>query len=92
MTFPTTAEGNGPMVDLSIIAQIESGGNSRAFNKKSGAAGPFQITQVVVDEYNQNHVEQMTLKDMHDWAMSTQVASWYLKTRDADRARAGCEP
>lgn len=69
-------------INLSSIQQIESSGNPRAYNKKSGATGAFQITQPVIDEFNTAYPgRNLRLKDMYDENRAAQIAQWYLGSR-----------
>jgi membrane-bound lytic murein transglycosylase MltF len=68
-------------ISLSAIRDIESSGNARAYNKRSGATGMFQITQPVVDEFNQFNGANLKLNDMYDEGRAAQAAQWYLGER-----------
>jgi soluble lytic murein transglycosylase-like protein len=70
-------------IDLSAIKQIESSGNPRAYNKRSGATGAFQLTQPVIDDWNrlQKPPAKVMLNDMYDELRAAQLASWYLHER-----------
>lgn len=75
-------------IDLRAIRDIESGGNARAYNKRSGATGMYQITQPVIDDFNKAYakygtsgVNKVKLNDMYDEASASQMSSWYLGQR-----------
>lgn len=76
-------------INLDVIADIESGSDPMAHNNKSGATGEYQITQVVVDAYN-NRTPSITedtlgnplaLSDMYNPPISEMVANWYLNIK-----------
>lgn len=69
-------------IDLRAIRDIESGGNARAYNKRSGATGMFQITQPVIDDFNTAYPKRgLKLKDMFDENRAAQISQWYLGER-----------
>ncbi len=47
-------------VNMKILAEIESSNNPKAHNKKSGARGLYQITPLVLKQYNESN-------PMHDY-------------------------
>jgi hypothetical protein len=80
-------------VDMAIIAQIESGGNTLAYNRHSGARGIWQITPIVLREYNEEaHKELLgcyengflvqpiayTKQDLFNPIINKQIAEWYF--------------
>jgi len=66
-------------VDLEKVKQIESGGNPRAYNRGSGARGLYQITPIVLSEWNKIFPkEQHTLDDLFDPIVNTKIARWYF--------------
>jgi len=82
-------------------AYLESGFDSLAYNKGSGATGIYQITQGVIDDYNKANKTNIKLADMihptpakkvYDWEMNELYnASWQQNpnmTEDVRRARA----
>ena len=72
----------GPVVDMSIIARIESSGNPLAYNSTSQARGLYQITPVCLEDYNNYHPGQTyTLEELFNPVVNEIVACWYLFTR-----------
>jgi len=78
--IPAPAEA-AEVVDLTIIAQIESSNNPLAYNSKSGATGLYQITPICLKDYNQYHSVQYNMTDMYDADKCFIVADWYLSDR-----------
>lgn len=68
-------------VDLSAIKQIESSGNSQAFNKHSGAIGHFQITEICLQDFNELNKTSYSKQDLFNPQVNKLVASWYLEVR-----------
>jgi len=67
-------------IDMEKIKQIESSGNAEAVNNNSGARGLYQITPIVLKEWNQDHKnEQYTEEDLFNAAVNTKIAKWYIK-------------
>lgn len=75
------ADGINKKIDLKAIRMIESSDCKDMYNMKSGAIGCYQITKIVVDEWNNFHKVQYAHKDMMDKEISGQVANWYLNER-----------
>lgn len=69
------------IVDMDIIAQIESGGHALAYNRHSRARGLYQITPVCLEDYNNYHDKRYNIDDMFDAVKNTQVANWYIIKR-----------
>lgn len=69
------------MVDLNIIKQIESSGNPKAFNKRSEARGLYQITPVVLEEWNNLKRIPFEEDDLFDPVINQLIADWYMNTR-----------
>lgn len=72
---------NTPNIKLEIIEQIESGGNPLAFNKKSGATGAFQITEIALRDFNNEVGSRLTMKDMKKAEKAAHVAIWMFEER-----------
>lgn len=70
-----------PVIDLSIISQIESSNNPLAYNSRSGACGAFQVTQVCLADYNAYNSPQIAKKDLFSLPMGYKIAFWYLNKR-----------
>lgn len=68
-------------LDFVKLARIESSMNPEAYNKKTKATGLFQITPVVVKEYNERFKTSLTLENMKSITISTRVAIWYADHR-----------
>lgn len=79
-----SAKDSPQSVNMEAIKAIESGNRPDAFNKRSGAVGLFQITPIVLEEYNRNtsfnnpNIEQ---QDLYDPDVNRMVATWYVKVR-----------
>lgn len=71
----------GHLVDLNVIAQIESSGSINAYNKRTGATGLYQITPICLKDYNQFHKDKRSMSEMYDPYFAQMVASWYLNIR-----------
>jgi len=71
-----------PDIDFEKIMMIESSGNPKAYNKKSQARGLYQITPIVLREWNQYH-PRMKFKDndLFNKQVNTHIAKWYLTKR-----------
>lgn len=70
------------MIDLSAIIKIESGGDPKAYNKKSGARGLCQITPICLDEWNNFHPKyKISLGRLYDPRINKMIAEWYLNER-----------
>jgi len=67
-------------VNMGIIKQIESGGNSRAVGN-AGEVGLFQILSVVRKSYNQRTHHSYSRKDLFNPKINRKIASWYLNIR-----------
>lgn len=72
-------------INLDAIKQIESKSNRWAYNKNSQARGLYQITPVVLDEYNHlgpeydfRHFQE---NDLFIPSVNERIASWYLRER-----------
>ena len=68
-------------VDLKIIAKIESAFNPLAYNPKTQAIGLYQITPIVLREYNQFNKTNYTKKDVFNPVINEKIARWYLFVR-----------
>lgn len=69
-------------VNMNIIAEIESSGNTFAYNETSEARGLYQITPICLKEYNNYHKNEMFKPcDMFDPSRSFIVANWYINKR-----------
>lgn len=69
-------------IDLNRIIKIESNGNSKAYNKHSGARGLCQITKICLKEWNNFHKsERYTMDDLWNIEINKKIATWYLEVR-----------
>lgn len=67
---------------MSAISFVESSNNPKAFNKKSKARGLYQITPIVLKEWNNYNPEETYKKDdLFNENVNTKIASWYLNNR-----------
>lgn len=70
------------LIELAIVALIESGNNPAAYNEDSGATGLYQITAVCLADYNQYHRgREMDIGEMYNPGECEKVAAWYLLVR-----------
>lgn len=75
-------------VDMNIIKHIESKGNPKAYNVCSGARGLYQITLIVLKEWNNYHrTEQYTKDNLYISAINYKIAHWYLNVRIPEMLR-----
>ncbi len=71
-----------PAINMEAIAQIESSGNPRAWNKRDDSRGLFQITPICLKEWNNFHPkDQLTMDDLWDASVNRKVAEWYINVR-----------
>ena len=77
--FPPKARAE--MVNLRIIAQIESSNNPLAYNHSSQAVGLYQITPICLNDYNLTHKICYELTDLLSPKFNRLVAEWYLNKR-----------
>lgn len=74
-------------VNMDRIMQIESGGNPNAYNASSKATGLYQITPIVLKDFNQTMLKipgyDNTYKqaDLYDPQINAKIAHWYMNTR-----------
>jgi len=69
------------LVNLDVIRQIESGGNPRAYNARSGAIGLYQITDICRRDYNQVTGGSVTRADLWDPVINHRISCWYINRR-----------
>lgn len=67
-------------IDMHKIMMIESGGNPNAV-EKWGGVGLYQVTPVVLKEYNQFKKTIYSRNDLFNPAINTAIANWYLTRR-----------
>lgn len=69
-------------VNMDAIKMIESSGNPRAYNKGSKARGLYQITPILLKEWNNFHPKQQyTADSLWDIEVNVEIANWYLHNR-----------
>lgn len=69
-------------VNLDVIVKIESQGRPKAYNRHTQARGIFQITPIVLKEWNQWHPEvHFHTEDLFDPKINAEIARWYLGVR-----------
>lgn len=69
-------------IDMDKIKMIESSGNPKAHNKKDDSRGLYQITPVVLKEWNNFHpAEQYTSTDLWSATINFKIADWYMSKR-----------
>lgn len=68
-------------VDMEAIKQIESSGNVMAYNRVSKATGLYQITPIVLTEFN--HYKKTSYKqgDLFNPGTNFLIADWYMNKR-----------
>jgi len=69
------------IIDMAIIATIESNNNPRAYNKRTQATGMYQITPICLKDYNLMHKRRFTLEQMYISEYCFIVANWYMNER-----------
>ena len=85
--FGMCTAGHTQQVNISIIEQIESGGNPSAYNRYSGAVGLCQITPAVIMDYargitiDQNGEFPLYMSDMTNGWANSHVANWYINIK-----------
>lgn len=70
-------------IDVSVIAELESGNNPLAYNALEGAYGAHQIRRAALFDYNTagpGRTRALSLHDMYDDFLSEHVADWYINT------------
>jgi hypothetical protein len=61
-----------------VFASIESDFYLKAYNRRTKATGIFQITPICLREYNNYHVNKLTLDNMFEMSHSFEVTGWYI--------------
>ena len=69
-----------PQIDLHAIAMIESSGNPKAVGL-AGDSGLFQITPVLLKEYNALTRSAVRQDELFHPGVSRKIADWYLHKR-----------
>jgi soluble lytic murein transglycosylase-like protein len=68
-------------VNMDVIKQIESSGNPLAYNRSSKARGHYQITPIVLEEFNHYKRTNYTSNDLFNPATNFLIADWYMNKR-----------
>ena len=74
-------------INMNTIKQIESSNNPRAYNKRSKARGLYQITEIVLIEYNNFNKTTYTTSDLFNPTINYTIAKWYMGARIPDMLR-----
>jgi soluble lytic murein transglycosylase-like protein len=69
------------IVDISIIARIESSNNPLVYNQRTKATGLYGITPICLKEFNQYNHKSYTLASLFNPIRNYEVAYWYLNIR-----------
>ena len=70
-----------PVINMEVIKQIESSGDSLAYNTRSGARGLYQIMPICLTEYNNYHRHKYNIDQLFDCNVNYIIADWYLNVR-----------
>jgi len=82
LLYVVTGKVFAEVIDLDIIASIESTNNPNAYNAISKAKGTHQITPICLLEWNNFHPDQTyNGKDLFTHTINKRIASWYLNNR-----------
>ena len=68
-------------VNMDVIKQIESSGNPLAYNRSSNARGHYQITPIVLEEFNHYKKTAYKSNDLFNPATNFLIADWYMNKR-----------
>lgn len=81
------------IVDMHKIMMIESHGDPLAWRKQDDSIGLYQITPIVLKEWNNFHSGQKHVRrDLFNPAVNTKIARWYLNQRIPQMLRAYGRP
>ena len=82
MLFSSMAYADDVYVDMHKIRMIESSGNPRAYNVSSQARGLYQVTPIVLVEWNTYHPHaQYTVEQLFSSSINSSIAHWYMNYR-----------
>jgi hypothetical protein len=70
----------GNRIDLQKIAHIESSHNPLAIGK-GGDLGLYQITPILLKEYNNFHSTKYSTLQLFNASINTSIAQWYFEVR-----------
>lgn len=68
-------------INMAIIASIESSNNPKAYNKRTKAAGLYQITPICLADYNNYHSNKYSDYMLFDSNVNYIIANWYMNKR-----------
>ena len=70
-------------MDMNAISWIESRHNQYAHRHvlQDESWGEYQVTQVVLDEYNTHHGTEYQSKDLYNRNIGFKIAHWYMDIR-----------
>lgn len=68
-----------------VLAQIESGGNAKAWNRSEDARGMLQIRNCVIIDVNERYGFEYTHNDAFDHRKARAICAHYLKRYGADQ-------
>ena len=78
----TLAYADDVYVDMQKIRMIESSGDPRAYNSTSHARGLYQITPIVLEEWNNYHPKtRYALDQLFISSINSEIAHWYMNYR-----------
>lgn len=70
------------LIDMNKIMMIESSGNPLAHNKRDDSRGLYQITPIVLTEWNNFHPRRIYKPtDLWSPAVNFEIADWYMNVR-----------
>lgn len=81
-----------PLVVFYGMGQQESKYNPMAFNKTSKARGLFQVTPIVLKDYNSKTNHNYTEKDLYNPEINTEIAAWSFNKNRTYLKNYGVEP
>lgn len=81
-----------PLVVFYGMGQQESKYNPMAFNKTSKARGLFQVTPIVLKDYNSKTNHNYTEKDLYNPEINIEIAAWSFNKNRTYLKNYGVEP
>lgn len=70
------------MIDMDIIAKIESNNNPKAYNKRSGCIGLCQINpKGALADWNNDFAIKYKPKDLYNPLINKQIANYYMNSK-----------
>jgi hypothetical protein len=69
---------------MQAILQVESAGDTMAYNATEEAYGPFQIRPIRIADYNKRTGKQYTMKDCHTLRVSREIFLYYARMLGTD--------